>query len=130
MRQNPSFQSGRFNPRALGALALFSVSVLLTLLAFAARTTPFATALATTPPAGTPSFAAPTVYALAGPDVNGQPPSMVQGDFNGDGIVDIAEIASGIGPITGGILVFLGDGDGSFKAPVLYPAGVAPRYLR
>src|SRR5260370_17810378 len=111
MQKNSIFQSGIFNLHVLLALTLSSAGIFMATLTFAATTTPFATALAATPPAGTPSFAAPTVYALAGPDVNGQPPSMVQGDFNGDGIVDIAEIASGIGPITGGTLVFLANGD-------------------
>jgi uncharacterized protein (TIGR03437 family) len=52
-------------------------------------------------------------------------------DINGDGKPDL--IVSNGGSIVdkdgGGIEVLLGNGDGTFKAPVLYPAGFYPRSL-
>jgi hypothetical protein len=55
------------------------------------------------------------------------PLSMAAADFNGDGMIDIAAAnqssgdPSGLGP--GTVSVLLGNGDGTFAAPVTYPVG-------
>ncbi|MGC1907447.1 MAG: FG-GAP-like repeat-containing protein [Candidatus Acidiferrum sp.] len=59
--------------------------------------------------------------------VNGYPMSVVTGDFNGDGKIDVA-VANGNSP--GTVSVFLGKGDGTLQPPVDYataptPAGLA-----
>jgi hypothetical protein len=43
------------------------------------------------------------------------------GDFNGDRVPDLA-VAN-----RSGVAVLVGDGDGTFQAPVNYPAGTLPR---
>ena len=50
------------------------------------------------------------------------PFALAQGDFNGDGKLDI--VASNYG--SGNISVFLGNGDGTFQTPVTYAAGSSP----
>jgi hypothetical protein len=47
------------------------------------------------------------------------------GDLNGDGKADIAAATDGM-PLSDGATVFLGKGDGTFKAPHLYPVGADP----
>jgi tetratricopeptide (TPR) repeat protein len=49
----------------------------------------------------------------------------VVGDFNGDGKLDLA-VATGTGGPSGSVSVLLGNGDGSFQAPVRYPTGPFP----
>lgn len=52
----------------------------------------------------------------------GNPTAEALGDFNGDGILDLAFIE----PATGGgqqLLVLLGNGDGTFQSPLIYSAG-------
>ncbi len=55
------------------------------------------------------------------------PASVVVGDFNGDGRLDIAVADSGNvysgGTVPAGVVVFLGNGDGTFQAPRRYDAG-------
>jgi hypothetical protein len=57
---------------------------------------------------------------------NGESFAMAKGDFNGDGIVDIvtANITANLNPNT--ISVLLGNGDGTFQAPIIVPTGTNP----
>src|SRR5260370_5650785 len=48
---------------------------------------------------------------------------VVVGEFNGDGVQDLAATSSA------GVSVFLGNGDGSFQAARTFPAGYAPRSM-
>jgi uncharacterized repeat protein (TIGR01451 family) len=51
---------------------------------------------------------------------------MVQGDFNVDGLADIAVVSYGE---PGSIVILLNDGNGGFKPPVSYPVGDSPYNL-
>jgi FG-GAP-like repeat len=51
--------------------------------------------------------------------VSGIAGSVAVGDFNGDGKLDVAAVIDG----TNAVSIFLGQGDGSFAAPVPYPTG-------
>src|SRR6266403_396332 len=78
-----------------------------------------------------PSFAAPPVNSVAGTEVGLTGMfSMAKGDFNGDGIPDIAvagfACANGSGLPANSIAVYLGKGDGTFKPPVYYSGGPCP----
>jgi hypothetical protein len=55
------------------------------------------------------------------------PGSLVVGDFNGDGTLDVA-VANAFDP-NGTVTVLLGNGDGTFGTPVSYPAGASPGSL-
>jgi hypothetical protein len=67
-----------------------------------------------------PSFGAPRSY-----DAGNLPTSVAVGDFNGDGILDLAVADRGVGAGSGpgSVSVLLGHGDGSFQAPQSYVTG-------
>ena len=69
------------------------------------------------------TFQAPRTFAAgAGPI------AVTADDFNGDGRLDLAVADQG-DPKTGqgrGVSILLGNGDGTFQAPVLYDAGISP----
>ena len=69
---------------------------------------------------GTGRFQAPVDY-TTGPFTSG----IVTGDFNGDGIPDIATMSQGTGS-DGDVAVFLGNGDGTFRGPVDNDLGIFP----
>jgi hypothetical protein len=48
----------------------------------------------------------------------------VVGDFNGDGILDLADV-NGL-PTTGGVDILLGNGDGTFRSGATYIVGIFP----
>lgn len=70
-----------------------------------------------------PSFAA----AQTSPAGFGGATQSVAGDFSGDGVTDIAVVnpcnSSYCGAGSASVAVLLGNGDGSFQAPVVYPLG-------
>src|SRR5262249_28728486 len=66
---------------------------------------------------GDGSFQAPSLFAAGN-----SPRAVVAGDFNGDGISDLA-VAN---PNSSKVTVLLGNGDGTFQAPVGYVAGTSP----
>ena len=55
--------------------------------------------------------------------VTGTPTSMLAADLNGDGIADLVYVTAS------GVVVQLGNGNGTFRAAVTYRAGVAPAYV-
>src|SRR5262249_35634418 len=52
--------------------------------------------------------------------------SVVAADFNGDGFIDLATV-SGVAAPTGTLSIMLGNGDGTFRAPINYAIGGHPR---
>src|SRR5260370_19731532 len=81
-----------------------------------------------------PSFATPPFSSIAGSEVGLTGMfAMAKGDFNGDGIPDIAiagfACANGSGLPANSIAVYLGKGDGTFKPPVYYPCGPCPHQV-
>jgi hypothetical protein len=67
---------------------------------------------------GDGSFSGPVVYSIAGATL----PSLVIGDFNGDGRPDLA-VANQSGQ---NIAIFIGKGDGTFRAGGAIPVSVPP----
>ena len=63
---------------------------------------------------GTGGFGAASVFSSGG----GCPTSIAVGDFNGDGISDLA-----VANYYGGVSILLGDGHGGFSAPTTYSSG-------
>jgi hypothetical protein len=57
------------------------------------------------------------------------PTAVVAGDFNGDGRVDLAVTDGGSLGRGQGVSILLGNGDGTFRPPVLYPAGMYPNAI-
>lgn len=55
------------------------------------------------------------------------PRCVAVGDFDGDGLPDLAVANYGVSTATSGAAVLLNNGAGSFAAPVLYPAGSGPQ---
>jgi hypothetical protein len=49
--------------------------------------------------------------------------SVAVGDFNGDGLPDLAVVGRDDNNPTGTVSILLGNGDGTFQAPRVYPAG-------
>jgi probable HAF family extracellular repeat protein len=66
------------------------------------------------------TFGTPTLY-----DIGGLADRVAVGDFNGDGIPDLA-VANNSG---NSVSVLLGNGDGTFRRAVNYPAGPNPYWL-
>ena len=67
------------------------------------------------------SFGAPTSYSTGGSAWNGWT-SVTTADLNGDGKLDVVTTNSG----SNNVAVFLGDGSGTFGAPVLFTVNVTP----
>src|ERR1043166_3514647 len=68
----------------------------------------------------TPSFAPPGVFASGGSN----PFTVVVADFNSDGKPDLAVANSELSAPS--VSILLGNGDGTFQAPVNYHAGTRP----
>lgn len=54
------------------------------------------------------------------------PTNLIAGDFNDDGKLDLATANSGFGTPGDTVSLLLGNGDGTFRAPVNYGTGVIP----
>src|SRR5262249_6308629 len=64
-----------------------------------------------------PSFLAPVNYDTA------RTALAAAGDFNGDGIPDLVAHGFAQAPGDGAVSLLVGNGDGSFRAPSLFPIG-------
>jgi hypothetical protein len=71
-------------------------------------------------------FQPPVTYPVGGDEPN----AIVAGDFSGDGHLDLATANGGLGVDAAGTMsVLLGNGDGTFRPPVTYAAGVSPEWI-
>jgi uncharacterized protein (TIGR03437 family) len=60
-------------------------------------------------------------------NIGPNPDGVLAGDFNGDGVMDLAVPFLGLGPSSpGGLAVLINNGDGTFKSPVMYTPGTEP----
>ena len=77
---------------------------------------------------GDGTFQSPTLYAAGN-----YPVSVIAGDFNGDGKLDLAVAddgdLNGNATATGGVSVLMGNGNGTFQPAVIYGAGAGPASL-
>jgi len=69
---------------------------------------------------GTGQFAVGGVFAAGAQGTSAD--TLATGDFNGDGIPDVAVVTNGINRF-GNVSILLGDGNGGFLPPVFYPVG-------
>src|SRR5262245_36366929 len=73
---------------------------------------------------GDGTFATPLVFAAGGQDLTFTPASLAVGDVNGDGRADLViNYTGGLDSVIAQLGVLLGNGDGTFRAPILSSPG-------